>query len=60
MYIDHLVLDSVDSAPPVDAFQGGHASEWLQVAVIKAMFKQLTGSGEYTQAAAEKLNELLK
>lgn len=60
MFLDDDVLASVHSAPPVAMVNDGTASYWLQVALAKAMLKQLTGSSAYTQAAAEKINQLLK
>lgn len=64
MLINNKILDSVDGAPPVSLMNvdppDASTSRWFQAAVLAAMFKQLTGSKLYTQAAAEKLNELLR
>jgi len=60
MLVSSKTLASVTSAPPVDQFNSGAASEWFQQALFKAFLFELTGSDEYDQAAALKLNELLQ
>lgn len=64
MLINNDILADIDSAPPVSAMNQDppdvSTSRWFQASVIAAMFKQLTGSKTYTQAAAERLNALLK
>ncbi len=64
MLLNNRILADIDSAPPVKSFDvnppNASTSRWFTAAVLAAMFKQLTGSKLYTQAAAEKLNALLK
>lgn len=62
MLINASVLATVKSAPPVASVQRGDesTSRWLQASLFKGMLKMLTGSSSYTQAAAEKLNDLVK
>ncbi|MBA3403982.1 MAG: N-acetylmuramoyl-L-alanine amidase [Gemmatimonadaceae bacterium] len=61
MLVNAATLASVKSAPSVAAVEAGDeaTSRWLQQALVKALLFQVTGSTEYTQAAAEKLNAIV-
>ncbi len=61
MLVTAATLASVKSAPSVAAVVAGDdaTSRWLQQALIKALLFQMTGSTQYTQAAAEQLNAIV-
>lgn len=58
--ITYSEMMGVTSAPPVADVTGGRADRWLNAALLKVLLFNATGSDEYDQAAANRLNDLLK
>lgn len=58
--ISYAEIMSVTSAPPVADVQSGRADRWLNAALLRTALFDTTGSDEYDQQAANKLNTLLQ
>jgi hypothetical protein len=58
--IGYNEIKAITTAPPVAAVVAGQADRWLMAALLKATLFDVTGSDEYDQAAALKLDAAVK